>query len=199
MSYKHHIITTCWFCTLPLAFACSGAEANKCDAPPYGDAVQNYKAMYSAFAQASAAQPGLPPNALTGMLQAALTEACNAKFNHGSRATYYRAGLSDSYINDASTTALANAWFNLRNQALAKETAPPREADGSRIYAAFLCLRATNTCNRQGAIFNTLADCQRYARTITVRSPDASGRFLMSNDQWLECRSRHVAAWEPEP
>jgi hypothetical protein len=77
--------------------------------------------------------------------------------------------------------------------------------DRPRIYAPFLCLQATGMCNKMGTlsplIFNTLRDCQYYARTITVSAPSPEGRFYMGGgkQQWIECRSRPVDTWTPEP
>jgi hypothetical protein len=217
---KHHNIAACWFCFPPLIFACGSAQANgaRCDAPPYGDAAQNYDAMYSEFAQASAAAPDLPPGMLMHQLEAALIEACKAKFQHGSRASYYRHGLSDAYINDASTTALANAWFQLRNKALAKELEadkppPPVVEDESRIYALFLCVRVTMTCQMQGAprmtfggpmpgmFYRSFAECANFAHQISMRKPTDDGHFPIGvdNAMWYECRSKHVDEWESAP
>jgi hypothetical protein len=192
-----------WIVVSLLAFACSGVRANdaRCDAPPYGDSQQNYAAMYSHFGRVAAADANLPAKILTGHLRTALIETCKAKFQRGSRASYYRNRISDADIDAASTTALADAWFRARNAALAKEMAPPPEEDYSRIYALFECIRATEIMCRLSPAsrytFNTLSDCQQYARMYAPQGPDAQGRFVMTGNFWFECRSKHVDAWEP--
>lgn len=78
------------------------------------------------------------------------------------------------------------------------------------IFALFLCFQAAGICQMQGAsrvtfagvmpdmTFNSLADCQDYARRVSgliTRRPD--GRFPIPNGMWYECRSKHVDTWEP--
>jgi hypothetical protein len=213
---KHYNIPASWFCFLPLIFACGSAQASnvRCDAPPYGDTEQNYEAIQAEFSQAAVAN-NLPPNVMTGMLRAALIEACKAKFKHGSRASYYRNGISDADIEAHSTTALANGWFNARNAAMAKEeaganpTPAPRVEDGSHIYALAYCLKS-GVCQIHGQShivdngvfeeipFRTLRECQQYAHLNSGGiSAGPDGRTVLPDGSWWECRSKRVDTWEP--
>lgn len=173
-----------------------------CTAPPFGDTLDNYEAMQKAFDQ-SGAQSGLPPAIMGKILRAALIEACKAKYQHGSRESYYQNGITDTQIEQLPTTRLANAWFTARNQALATDTTEPPPDDRSKIYAPFLCLESTGTCSKMGSlsplIFNSLANCQQYAQLVTHQS-SSEGRFYMgSTQQWIECRSRPIDTWSTEP
>jgi hypothetical protein len=205
-----------------MLMAASFAHAEKCDAPPYGDTMVRYEAIEADFAQAEREATDLPPGMLMKQLRAALREACRAKFNHGSRASYYRNGINDGDINSFTTTQLTNAWFVARNRAMAKEIAPtseppsgappppaPQIENGSHIYALAYCLK-NGMCQLHGdshlgyggqleeVPYQTLADCQRYAYINSSgikQSPD--GRTVLPDGSWWECRSKRVDTWEP--
>lgn len=187
-----------------LLSALFGADARSnekiCDSPPYGDTTEQYEKTRADFDRAQAAHTELPESLLTDQLRAALTEACKAKFAHGSRASYYRSGITDTEIDAESTTALAISWFNARNAAAVRERAPRADQDESRIYAIFLCIEATGSCSKQGSLspltFNTLLECQGYARTVSHQAPSPEGHFSTAAGQWLECRSKHVDTWQ---
>jgi hypothetical protein len=213
-----------WGRTAAISLLLSGASLgtafandSRCAAPPFGDTQANYDAMYGQFQQAGYASPAIQP-LLMAQLHAALIEACKAKFKHGSRASYYRNGITDADIDANSTTALANAWFNARNAALAKEESganptppppPPRVEDGSHIYALAYCLKS-GMCQIHGQShivsngvfeevpFRTLAECRRYAYLNSSGiSAGADGRTVLPDGSWWECRSKRVDTWEP--
>jgi hypothetical protein len=107
------------------------AHASQCDAPPYGDTQQNYAAILDDFTRASQSRR-LPPDLLTGMMQATMKEACQAKFSGGDRTKFHQAGLSDDKINATDTAALTREWFASRNKALARESSGEQAGHCSR-------------------------------------------------------------------
>jgi hypothetical protein len=198
------------------------ADSSMCSLPPYGDTPEKYQAMAAEFFRAAAASPKLPPTMLLGQFESAMVEACKAKFEHGSRTTYYRNGISDRQIGELSTTELAAAWFNARNAALAQEipsspppttlsrTTPPPGDDGPRVFALFQCVLTTGECTLQGAprmsfagaipgeLYRTLADCEHHASLASGgHKPDMEGRFHLNPMIWYECRSKRLDTWDP--
>lgn len=196
--------------TLFLVFD-ADARSNEaiCASPPYGDTAEQYAKIRADFERAEAVHSELPPNFLTDQLRAALIEACKAKFAHGSRATYYRSGITDAEIEAQSTTGLTSSWFNARNAAALRERAPPaNDEGGSRIYGLFLCSNASSSCQVYGkshlgyggvaeeAPFDSLADCQQTAALYSGGlTPGSDGRTLLPGGSWWECRSKRVDTW----
>jgi hypothetical protein len=84
------------------------------------------------------------------------------------------------------------------------------------IFALFLCIQATGTCQMQGAprmtfagmtpaiTFNSLADCEKYSTRVGGHPGmldkgriAINGVDLANPKMWYECRSKHVDTWEP--
>jgi len=79
-----------------------------------------------------------------------------------------------------------------------------------RIFAIFLCFRATAQCQMYGApridslgnahpaeTFASLYECQQFVHRLGAMTSDDHGHFLLPNNMWYECRSKHVDMWEP--
>lgn len=98
-----------------------------CGTPPYGDTQGAFKKLNDAFNQVAARQDSVLGAVLRGELRAALIEACKAKFEHGSRNSYYRNGIDDAQIDSSSTSELANRWIRARNASLAEEQEQQQE------------------------------------------------------------------------
>ena len=84
------------------------------------------------------------------------------------------------------------------------------------IFALFLCIQATGTCQMQGAprmtfagmtpaiTFNSLVACEQYSTRVGGHLGMLDkGRIAMDGvdlanpKMWYECRSKHVDAWKP--
>jgi hypothetical protein len=129
MSFRFSVVIL-----LAAASSVCHAADSRCTAAPFGDTDVHYIALNLAFEHAAAAQ-GVPANVLVGMMDATMQAACAAKFNHGDRSMFHKAGISDSAIDTTDTAELARAWFAARNKALSSESesaVPPQAATQSR-------------------------------------------------------------------
>jgi hypothetical protein len=102
--------------------------------------------------------------------------------------------------------ARQEAQQNQNDEAKRQQEAGP----GRRmIYALFLCFKDLGTCQLEGAprvtfagvtpamTFNSLAECQGYAKRVTgLITPPREGRFMVANGMWYECRGKPVDSWE---
>ena len=95
---------------------------------------------------------------------------------------------------------------NRAAEAMRQQQAGPGRAI---IYALFLCFPKIGQCEIVGAprvtfagvmpatTFQTLADCEDYARRMSgLVTPPTEGRFRLPNGLWYECRERQVETWE---
>lgn len=69
------------------------------------------------------------------------------------------------------------------------------------IFALFLCFQATQLCQMQGAprmtfagpapamVFVNADSCERYAGRVSGVVAPSSGRVLLPNGMWYECRA----------
>jgi hypothetical protein len=97
-------------------------------------------------------------------------------------------------------------------QSNAEEARRQQQAGPGRmiIYALFLCIPSTGTCQMQGAArvtvlgimpdmtFHSLGECEQYAKSASgLITPPTGGRYVLPGGMWYECRGRHVDTWEP--
>jgi hypothetical protein len=83
-------------------------------------------------------------------------------------------------------------------------------ADTRSIYAIFLCIPSTGSCQMYGApredsfgnvlpaiTFGALSECYQTVHSLGPMSPPVNGRFMLPNGLWYECRRKRVESWEP--
>jgi hypothetical protein len=171
------------------------ANDARCDTPPYGDSDVAFKAYANSFGTL-AVRIG-PAFAASKVL----SDVCKAKFGGADRTRFYNLGFTEQDFRTKGVTDLAVQWITALKNTVDKlpdsafKQAP--EEDGSRIYALFHCVQSQGTCYLAVSnTFTTLAACQQTARYSAPKGPDAEGRFWWGDNQWFECRSKHVDTWE---
>jgi hypothetical protein len=116
-----------------------------------------------------------------------------------------------SYSKKYGTALIAYDARKRNAQNAASEARRQEEVGSGRklIYALFLCIPTTGTCEMQGQsrvtfagvvpdmTFRSLANCEQYAQRATgLVTPPTRGRFLMPSGMWMECRGRQIDTWK---